>query len=360
MAPNSLPDMIDRKLSIAPMLDWTDRHCRFFHRLLTRRALLYTEMVTTGAIIHGDKARHLDFNDAEHPVALQLGGSQPEDLAQCARIAEQWGYDEINLNVGCPSDRVQSGRFGACLMMEPELVADAVKAMHDAVAIPVTVKHRTGVDERDSYAELVDFVGTVAEAGCESFIVHARKAWLRGLSPKENREVPPLQYDWVHQLKRDFPDLEIIINGGIQDLATAQTQLLHTDGVMIGRAAYQDPWLLAEADSRIYGDAQAQTGRVDVVQQLLPYVERHIAGGGRLHHVSRHILGLYNGQPGARRWRRVLSEEGCKSGAGPEVLEQALASLSWSKNLIIQSRPSSSSMVSACRSSGLSRRSLTR
>lgn len=307
------------------MLDWTDRHCRYFHRLLTRHALLFTEMVTTGALLHGDQPRHLDFDETEHPLALQLGGSDPFELARCARIGERWGYDEINLNVGCPSDRVQSGRFGACLMLEPALVADAVKAMRDAVAIPVTVKHRIGVDERDSYGELVDFVGTVAEAGCPCFIVHARKAWLQGLSPKENRDVPPLRYDWVHRLKQDFLALQIVLNGGLQDLTQAREQLAYCDGVMLGRAAYQDPWLLAGVDGQLYGSDATIDNRAEAVRRLIPYAERHLAAGGRLHQISRHILGLYNGQPGARRWRRMLSENGCREGVGPELWERALA-----------------------------------
>jgi tRNA-dihydrouridine synthase A len=321
----STPKALSHCFSVAPMLDWTDRHCRYFHRLLTQHALLYTEMVTTGALLHGDQARHLDFDESEHPLALQLGGSDPGELARCARIGERWGYDEINLNVGCPSDRVQSGRFGACLMLEPGLVADGVKAMRDAVSVPVTVKHRIGVDERDSYAELVDFVGTLAEAGCRCFIVHARKAWLQGLSPKENREVPPLHYDWVHGLKRDFPALEIVLNGGIQDLVQAREQLAHCDGVMLGRAAYQDPWLLAGVGSQLYGAAPSVDSRGEVVRRLIPYAQQHLAGGGRLHQISRHLLGLYNGQPGARRWRRMLSEDGCREGVGPELWERALA-----------------------------------
>ncbi len=310
------------------MLDWTDRHCRYFHRLLTRRALLYTEMVTTGALLHGDRPRHLDFDPAEHPLALQLGGSDPGDLAACARLGQEWGYDEINLNVGCPSDRVQSGRFGACLMLAPMVVVDAVKAMRDTVNIPVTVKHRIGVDERDSYAELIDFVGQVAEAGCETFIVHARKAWLQGLSPKENRDVPPLDYGVVFRLKRDFPNLEIILNGGLLDLDQAEAQLEGCDGVMLGRAAYQDPWLLAQVDSRFYGEADRLPSRAEAVVQLIPYLEAHLARGGRLYNLVRHILGLFNGQPGARRWRRILSEAGCRDGAGVEVLERALKEVS--------------------------------
>ncbi|MBF0255071.1 MAG: tRNA dihydrouridine(20/20a) synthase DusA [Gammaproteobacteria bacterium] len=313
------------RFAVAPMLDWTDRHCRYFHRLLTRKALLYTEMVTTGAILHGDQARHLDFDPAEHPIALQLGGSDPAELARCARIAQDWGYDQINLNVGCPSDRVQSGRFGACLMLEPRVVADGFKAMADAVDLEVSIKHRIGVDQRDSYAELVDFVGQLAEAGCRSFIVHARKAWLKGLSPKENREVPPLHYDWVYRLKQDFPQLNLIINGGISDLAACQAHLQQVDGVMLGRAAYQDPWLLARVDSQLFGASDPLQRPEQAIQSLLPYLQRHIETGGRFNNVVRHVLGLFNGQPGARRWRRLLSEQGCKPGAQAELLLQALA-----------------------------------
>jgi len=313
-----------RTLSVAPMLDWTDRHCRYFHRILTRETLLYTEMVTTGALIHGDRPRHLDFSPEEHPIALQLGGSDPKELAECSRMGQEWGYDEINLNAGCPSGRVQSGGFGACLMLTPTLVADCIKAMRDAVTVPVTLKHRIGVDERDSYPELADFVGTLAEAGCQTFIVHARKAWLAGLSPKENREVPPLCYEIVHRLKQDFPALEVILNGGIQTLDEAERQLGHCDGVMIGRAAYQDPWLLADADRRLSGGTNPVDDRRAAVELLFPYVERHLAAGGRLNHISRHVLGLFNGRPGARRWRRILSEESWREDAGIEVLQKAL------------------------------------
>lgn len=316
--------MIDRKLSVAPMLDWTDRYCRYFLRLISHHVLLYSEMVTTGAIIHGDRPRHLDFFEQEHPVALQLGGSDPAELAQCALLGESWGYDEINLNIGCPSDRVQSGRFGACLMMTPQLVADGVKAMRDAVAIDVTVKHRIGVDEHDSYQALCDFVGTVSAAGCNSFIVHARKAWLKGLSPKENREIPPLSYATVYQLKRDFPHLEIIINGGILTLDQAATHLQQVDGVMIGREAYHNPWILAEADRRLYGDDHPIASRHQLVEQLLPFVEAQFAAGIPVSKVTRHILGLFNGQPGARAWRRHISENAHRKGAGPEVIIDAL------------------------------------
>jgi tRNA-dihydrouridine synthase A len=315
--------MIDRRLSIAPMLDWTDRYCRYFLRLISRHTQLYTEMVTTGAILYGERARFLDFDPLEHPVALQLGGSEPDDLARCARLGEQWGYDEINLNVGCPSDRVQSGRFGACLMLTPHTVADGVKAMRDAVDIEVTVKHRIGVDEQDSYEALCNFVGTVAEAGCTIFIVHARKAWLQGLSPKENREIPPLSYATVHRLKRDFPSLTFVINGGIASLAEVEEQLAHVDGVMIGREAYHNPWILAEADRRIFGDDVPSPERQEIIQRLLPFVDRALSDGVPLNRITRHILGLFHGCPGARRFRRVLSEEAHLPGAGSHLIMRA-------------------------------------
>ncbi|MGF1631562.1 MAG: tRNA dihydrouridine(20/20a) synthase DusA [Kiloniellaceae bacterium] len=312
------------RLSVAPMMDWTDRHDRAFLRVISRRALLYTEMVTTGAILHGDRDRFLAFDASEHPVALQLGGSEPTDLAACAREGAGRGYDEINLNLGCPSDRVQRGRFGACLMHEPGLVADCVAAMIDAVDIPVTVKTRIGVDERDSYAALQVFVAGVAAVGCRSFAIHARKAWLSGLSPKENREVPPLRYEVVYDLKRDFPDLEIVLNGGVQSLEEAQAHLAKVDGVMIGRAAYQTPYVLAEADRLIFGESAAAKSREEIVADFLPYVERQLAVGVPLKSMTRHMLGLFNGLPGARAWRRCLAEEAHKPGAGPEVIEEAL------------------------------------
>jgi tRNA-dihydrouridine synthase A len=314
---------LNRKLSIAPMMDYTDRYCRYFLRLISRHVLLYTEMVTTGALIHGERRRFLQFDASEHPLALQLGGSDPKELAQCARIGEQWGYDEINLNVGCPSDRVQSGRFGACLMAEPRVVADCVGAMADVVRVPVTVKHRIGIDERDSYAELVDFVGTVADAGCGVFIVHARKAWLQGLSPKENREIPPLRYDVVQELKRDFPHLQIVINGGIKTLDQTESLLDGLDGVMIGREAYHNPWILAEADSRIYGDSPRPRTRRDVLEAFLPFVEREQAAGVPFGRLSRHILGLYQGVPGARAWRRHVSERAHLPDADAQLLRRA-------------------------------------
>jgi tRNA-dihydrouridine synthase A len=315
----------NRRFSIAPMMDWSDHNCRYFWRLLTRQALLYTEMVTTNALIHGDRERFLHFNREEHPVALQVGGSDPAELARCARWAQDWGYDEINLNCGCPSDRVQSGRFGACLMAEPQLVADCVAAMVDQCDIPVTVKHRIGIDHMESYEELLDFVGPVAAAGCRVFIVHARKAWLQGLSPKENRGIPPLNYAWVYQLKRDFPQLAIVLNGGIQTLQECQSHLQHVDGVMLGREAYQNPWMLAAVDKVLFGMDNAAESRDDVIAALLPYTERQLARGASLNHITRHILGLYQGVPGARKFRRHLSENAYRKEAGIEVLTAAHA-----------------------------------
>ncbi|SMF84109.1 tRNA-U16,U17-dihydrouridine synthase [Tistlia consotensis] len=310
------------------MMDWTDRHCRFFLRLITRRTLLYTEMVTTGAILHGDRDRFLAFDAAEHPLALQLGGSDPAELAACARIAEDWGYDEVNLNVGCPSDRVQNGRFGACLMAEPELVGRCVAAMREATALPVTVKCRIGIDEQDAYEDLLGFVDRVSGiGGCRSFTVHARKAWLQGLSPKQNREIPPLRYGEVHRLKRERPELEIVVNGGLLGLDAALEQLDTVDGAMIGRAAYQDPWCLAEADARVFGEAGPAPTRPEVVERLLPYLEARCAEGVPLKAMTRHILGLFNGLPGARAWRRQLSEAAHLPGAGPAVVERAAAEL---------------------------------
>lgn len=321
-----LTDLSDhRRFSIAPMMDWSDHNCRFFWRLLTKRALLYTEMVTTGALIHGDRERFLHYNTEEHPVALQLGGSNPEELAQCARWAQEWGYDEVNLNCGCPSDRVQSGMFGACLMARPQLVAEGVQAMVESCDIPVTVKHRIGIDHMESYEELVAFVEPVAAAGCSVFIVHARKAWLKGLSPKENREIPPLNYEWVYRLKTDFPHLTIVINGGIQTITDCQLHLQHVDGVMLGREAYQNPWMLAEVDEALFGMDKPAKSRDDIVAALLPYTEQQLARGSSLNHITRHILGLYQGVPGARKFRRHLSENAYKKEAGIEVLAQAYA-----------------------------------
>jgi len=314
-----------RRLSVAPMMDWTDRFCRRFHRVLTRRALLYTEMVPTGAILRGQRERFLAFDPVEKPLALQLGGADPVALAECAAIAEDWGYDEVNLNVGCPSDRVQNARFGACLMAEPKLVARCVEQMQAATDIPVTVKHRVGIDEQDSYEELKGFVATVAAVGCRSFTVHARKAWLQGLSPKQNREIPPLRYEMVQRLKQDFPELEIVINGGITSLEIAAEQLRQLDGVMRGRAAYQDPWVLAEVDSRIFGEEDPVGSRAEAVQALLPWLKDAHERGVPVKAVTRHVLGLFNGLPGARTWRRHLSEKASRQDAGPEIVEEALA-----------------------------------
>jgi len=303
------------------MMDWTDRHCRYFHRLLSRRALLYTEMVTTGALMHGDVPRHLDFGAEEHPVALQLGGSNPADLAHCARLGQQWGYDEINLNCGCPSERVQRGAFGACLMAEPQLVADCVKAMTDAVDIPVTVKHRIGIDREERYEFVRDFVGTVAEAGCRVFIVHARNAWLQGLSPKENREVPPLRYDTVHRLKHDFPHLTIAINGGFTRDEQVDAELRGLDGVMVGREAYHNPWWLASWDARFFGESDRVFTREDVEASMVEYMVREGRERGTpWSNIARHMLGLRHGLPGARRWRQAWSDHRLKGLDPREVM----------------------------------------
>jgi tRNA-dihydrouridine synthase A len=315
----------DRRLSIAPMMDWTDRHCRYFLRLIARRALLYTEMIPTGAIVRGDRARFLRFDPAEHPLALQLGGCKPDELARSAELGEAWGYDEINLNVGCPSDRVQSARFGACLMAEPELVARCVRAMRAAVGVPVTVKTRVGIDQRDDYEFLARFVESVASAGCRTMIVHARKAWLSGLSPKENREIPPLRYDLVHRVKEAFPELQVIANGGIRSLDQALAQLARVDGVMVGREAYENPYCLVEWQRTLLGEAGPLPSRRDVVERLLPYVEKELAEGTPLRAITRHVLGLFNGLPGARAWRRHLSEAVRRPGTGVEVIEDALS-----------------------------------
>ena len=304
-------------------MDWTDRHCRYFHRLLTRRTRLYTEMVTTGALLHGDQPRHLDFSAEEHPLALQLGGSEAADLAACARLAEQWGYDEVNLNCGCPSERVQRGSFGACLMAEPALVADGVKAMRDAVALPVTVKHRIGIDKGESYEFVRDFVGTVAAAGCEVFIVHARNAWLKGLSPKENRELPPLRYEIVHRLKRDFPTLTFVLNGGIASSTQIDAGLAEVDGVMLGREAYHHPWLMADWDERYFGAASPGLDRDEVELRMADYMQRLVAIGEPWWHAARHMLGLRNGMPGARRWRQVWSDHRLKHESPHAVLQLA-------------------------------------
>jgi tRNA-dihydrouridine synthase A len=307
------------------MMDWTDRHCRVFHRLMTRRARLYTEMLTTGAIIHGDRQRLLGFDASEHPVALQLGGSSPRDLATCARIGEDIGYDEINLNVGCPSDRVKDGRFGACLMAEPALVAAGVDAMKRAVSIPVTVKCRIGIDDQDPEIALDLLARGIIAAGADALIVHARKAWLSGLSPKENRDIPPLDYDRVYRLKSSLPDVPIVINGGIASLAEAKQHLSHVDGVMLGRAAYQEPWRLLAADPELFGEAAPQTTMKDVFESMMPYIESQLAQGTRLHSITRHFVGAFHGVPGARAFRRHLAENGVKPDAGVNVLRHAIA-----------------------------------
>ena len=316
------------RLSVAPMMDWTDRHCRFFHRLLTRHTLLYTEMVTTGALTHGDVQRHLRFNTEEHPVALQLGGSDPHDLAYAARLGAQWGYNEINLNCGCPSDRVQRGAFGACLMNEPKTVADGVKAMRDVVDVPVTVKHRIGIDRIESYGFVRDFVGTVAEAGCEVFIVHARNAWLDGLSPKENREIPPLRYELAHQLKRDFPSLTIAVNGGIKTTEQIAEHLQQVDGAMVGREAYYNPWTLSTWDATFFDDHHPVPSRESVEDAMVNYMERaHAEDGCPWYPVARHMLGLHHGQRGGRLWRQVWSDHRLKPLPPREVWALARAAL---------------------------------
>ncbi|WP_405124504.1 tRNA dihydrouridine(20/20a) synthase DusA [Pseudomonas alloputida] len=325
--PGNSGNTVVRRFSVAPMMDWTDRHCRFFLRLLSRQTLLYTEMVTTGALLHNDAHRFLRHDASEHPLALQLGGSVPADLAACARLAEEAGYDEVNLNVGCPSDRVQNNMIGACLMAHPALVADCVKAMRDAVSTPVTVKHRIGINGRDSYAELSDFVGQVREAGCRSFTVHARIAILEGLSPKENREIPPLRYDIAAQLKRDFPDLEIVLNGGIKTLDECQAHLETFDGVMLGREAYHNPYLLAEVDQQLFGSDAPVVSRSEALAQLRPYIVAHMESGGAMHHVTRHILGLAQGFKGARRFRQLLSADIHKAAEPLAVFDQAVEML---------------------------------
>jgi tRNA-dihydrouridine synthase A len=307
------------------MMDWTDRHCRFFHRRLTRHARLYTEMITADAVLRGNRRMLLAFDPSEHPVALQLGGAEPRPLAEAATIGEDFGYDEINLNVGCPSDRVQGGHFGACLMAEPERVADIVAAMCARVRVPVTIKCRIGVDDQDSEADLERFVTTVAVAGCTTFIVHARKAWLSGLSPKENREIPPLDYGRVLRLKQAHPNLEIVLNGGIGSLDEAEQHLAHVDGVMLGRAAYHTPYMLADVDRRLFGDAAAASSRANVVEDLISYAERHLSRGGRVNNIARHILGLYHGRRRARVFRRYLSEHATRPGADARVLREAMA-----------------------------------
>ncbi len=317
--------MLAHRFSIAPMMEWTDRHCRFFHRLMTRRALLYTEMVTTGAVLHGDRDRLLGFDPFEHPVALQLGGCDPGALAQCARIGAELGYDEINLNAGCPSDRVQEGRFGACLMAEPDRVGECVAAMKAQVAVPVTVKCRIGIDEQDPEEALETFAGAVERAGVDGLVVHARKAWLKGLSPRQNRDVPPLDHGRVHRLKAAHPHLRVVLNGGIASVAEAALQLDRVDGVMMGRAAYQEPWRLLEVDPLVFGAAAPLHAPKAAAQALIPYVERELERGTRLSAITRHMLGLFRGVPGARAFRRHLATQGVKPGAGTDVLVEALA-----------------------------------
>ncbi|MYM82207.1 tRNA dihydrouridine(20/20a) synthase DusA [Duganella sp. FT50W] len=325
------PVVPSRRLSVAPMMDWTDRHCRVFHRHISKHTWLYTEMVTTGALVYGDVERHLRFNEEEHPVALQLGGSDPADLATSAKLGEKWGYDEINLNCGCPSERVQKGAFGACLMAEPQLVADCVKAMRDAVSIDVTVKHRIGIDDVQSYDFVRDFVGKVAEAGCKTFIVHARNAILKGLSPKENREIPPLKYDYAYQLKRDFPDFEIIINGGIKTEAEIDEHLRHLDGVMLGREAYHNPFVMATFDQRYYGDSRAPKTREQVLEAMVPYIQAQLAQYGplglKLNSITRHMLGIMTGLPGARAFRQTLSDSKKLANGDALLLLEAAARL---------------------------------
>jgi tRNA-dihydrouridine synthase A len=323
--PRNSEKQISRRFAVAPMMEWTDRHCRFFHRLLTRRSLIYTEMLTTGAVLRGDRARLLGFDAFEHPVALQLGGSAPAALAQAAHIGEEFGYDEINLNVGCPSDRVQEGRFGACLMVEPTQVADCVAAMKAAVKIPVTVKCRLGVDEQDPDQALFSFAEAVKAAGAGALIVHARKAWLKGLSPRENRDVPPLDYAIVHRLKAAHPDFDIVLNGGITSLEQAQEQLVHVDGVMMGRTAYQEPWRLLAVDPLLYGEPAPYASPKEAALALIPYIERERTKGVRLHAITRHMLGLFRAVPGARAFRRHLAIEAVKPAASASVMDDALA-----------------------------------
>ncbi|MDG1813993.1 MAG: tRNA dihydrouridine(20/20a) synthase DusA [Porticoccaceae bacterium] len=316
--------MIDRKFCVAPMLDWTDRHCRYFLRLISQHAVLYTEMLTTGAIIHGDSDYHLQMDAFEYPVALQLGGSNPQDLATACKMAAQYDYAEINLNCGCPSDRVQNGMFGAVMMKDAQITADCVAAMRDAVDLPITVKHRIGVDDYDSYEFLRDFVGTVAQSGCEVFLVHARKAWLKGLSPKQNREIPELNYASVYQLKKDFPQLDIIINGGVTTLEQSLEHLQHLDGVMVGREAYTNPYLLAKVDQDIYGSTAPIKSRIEIAEEFLNYVDNELSKNTKLNAMTRHILGLFHGMPGARQFRRHISENAFKPSANIEVLTTAL------------------------------------
>lgn len=322
---NKTPKELNRTFSVAPMMEWTDRHFRYFARLMSQHTLLYTEMVTTGAIIHGGNTdRFLAYNDEEHPIALQLGGSNPEELAKCVEIADQYEYDEINLNVGCPSDRVQNNMIGACLMGHADLVKECLSTMQATTTTPITIKHRIGIDDFDSYEFLHQFVDTVQQSGCKTFIVHARIALLEGLSPKENREIPPLKYDYVYRLKKDFPDLEIIINGGIQTIEECKTHLEHVDGIMIGREAYQRPWLLSKIDEHLYNEQAFSKTRHDIIRDMFPYIERQLSQGQKLHYITRHILGLFHGQPGGKQFRRYLSENAFKPEADITTLESAL------------------------------------
>ncbi len=325
---SSVASSQQRRICVAPMLDWTDRYCRYFLRLISQHSVLYTEMITTGALLHGDTNYHLAYDEAEHPVALQLGGSDPKALAACAKIAAQYGYDEINLNCGCPSDRVQKGRFGACLMKEPDLVAQCITAMKDVVGIPVTLKHRIGVDNQTSYTELEDFVGVNREAGCDAFIVHARNALLQGLSPKDNRTIPPLKYHSVYRLKQSFPESEFIINGGINSIEQIDHHLQHVDGVMLGREAYHNPYLLAEMDSLYFSQPGTHSTRLEILENFLPFAEKALSRGARLHHLSRHILGLFHGQPGARKFRRLISEKAHEENANIALLLEAFEVMS--------------------------------
>jgi tRNA-dihydrouridine synthase A len=316
-----------KTFAVAPMMDWTDRHCRVFHRVLSRHVLLYTEMVTGLAIKHGNREKLLGFDQREQPIALQLGGSDPQILAEAASIGEQWGYSEINLNVGCPSDRVQGGNFGACLMATPQLVADCVAAMHNSVAVPVTVKCRIGIDDQDSEKDLQNFINVVAQSGCKTFIVHARKAWLQGLSPKENREIPPLDYDRVHRLKTSMPDLNIQLNGGLIDVASDIAHLETLDGLMYGREAYHNPWILTAIDPLMANEVAPVQDRQAAVEAMYDYIAQHLERGQTLHRMTRHMLGLFHAQPGGRIWRQILSSEACKPGANLDVLKQALAAV---------------------------------
>ena len=326
-----MKSLASRRLSVAPMMDWTDRHCRVFHRQITRHTWLYTEMVTTGALVYGDVGRHLRYDEVEHPIALQLGGSEPADLAKSAKLGQEWGYDEINLNCGCPSERVQRGAFGACLMNEPQLVADCVKAMRDAVSIDVTVKHRIGIDKNEDYGFVRDFVGTIADAGCRTFIVHARNAVLKGLSPKENREIPPLRYEVAYELKREFPELEIIINGGVKTDDEIALHLEHVDGVMLGREAYHNPYMMANWDARFYGADAAPKSRAEILAAMVPYITAQLAEYGpvglKLNSITRHMLGLTAGLPGARAFRQMLSDPKKLAKADPQLLLEAAAQI---------------------------------